>query len=189
VYRNTLYPRIKSFLVLYEGRCSYFHETRTRRGARRLWRVEKKNHDDGGSRNSDRLPINVSVSWDRLTRKSAILSIFLDTNYVGFRTLFRDDGGAVIEERSSREMSVINFWVSIDRQFSYFVFWTWASKGNPAGYWKASIHGGSEGGSELGRRSKMRDKELIAAFGNGPGLTGGNKFYYQIFLRLYAPRW
>ena len=72
-------------------------------------RVEKKNHDDGVSRNSDRLPINVCVSWDRLMRKSAILSIFLDTNYVGFRTLFRDDGGAVIEERSSREMSVINF--------------------------------------------------------------------------------
>lgn len=52
-----------------------------------------------------------------------------------------------------------------------------------------SSNGGSRGGSGLSGRSKMRDKELIAAFGNGPGLTGRNKFYYQIFLRLYAPRW
>lgn len=44
------------------------------------------------------------------------------------------------------------------------------------------------GGSGLGGRSKMRDKELIAAFGNGPGLTGGNKFYYQIFPRLVCTR-
>jgi len=34
----------------------------------------------------------------------------------------------------------------------------------------------------------MPDKELIAAFGYGLSLTGGNKFYYQIFLRPYAPR-
>jgi hypothetical protein len=34
----------------------------------------------------------------------------------------------------------------------------------------------------------MPDKVLIAAFGYGLGLTGRNKFYYQIFLRLYAPR-
>lgn len=111
MYGNTLYPRIKSFLVLYEGRCSYFHETRARRGVRRLRVLTsrgKKNHDD----RARETPTGYLLTYacpDRLTRNSAILSIFLDANYVGFRTLFRDDGEAVIEECSSRETSVINF--------------------------------------------------------------------------------
>lgn len=141
MYGNTLYPRIKSFLVLYEGRCSYFHETRARRGARRaltsLSRREKI--DDRPRETSTGHLLNVCVSRDRLTRNSAILSILLDANCVGFRTSFRGDGGAVIEERSSRETDVINF-LGIDRPgVSYFVFVrelrrSRAAPGNPAGY-------------------------------------------------------
>lgn len=125
MYGNTLYPRIKSFLVLYEGRCSYFHETRARRDARvgrsRVSRGGKKKElyiDDTDSRNPDRLPINVS----RDRKVSAILRSKLF--FLGPTNCEEDFAlgtaatvGPVIEERPSRETSVINFRVSIGSPF------------------------------------------------------------------------
>lgn len=162
--------------------------TRRLRGVPR----EKKKSTIGLAKPRGRLPLSAYACYrDRLTRNSAILSIFLDANYVRishFVPWWPGTGEWSRSVRHARRALLIFGYRSAGPGRFVLCFWTWASDGNPAGYWKASIHGGSGGGSGLGRRSKMRDKELIAAFGNGPGLTGGNKFYYQIFLRLYAPR-
>jgi len=160
-----LYLHIKSFLVLYKGRCSHFHET-----TRRVHEFLEKSRIGLTKLQYYSLPCQTSNALRRAEEAreegeggitltdSIILLIFRHrlkfciSFFFLFRWLYAKQALLIL----SIEDSILYFWQ------------VWWVKSNTAEYWKAFIYGEPEGGSGLGRRSKIRDKELIAAFGNGP---------------------